>query len=175
MVPTTVPGSPRGPVSYEIESSKEDYVNEEDQSPSHLSLLRQGRRFNKIPRNQVTSTSTTTVFAFSSLPIKRAITPVNPPVTGQNGVLLCIPPGYVICWLRQTKRMRDFSTKTSDGWILTYYLIYKISDDFFQSAVHIIFNCINTRKITYNSLLLTVEIRSEDPKSRIGNYFVFPS
>ena len=175
MVPTTVPGSPRGPVSYEIESSKEDYVNEEDQSLIYLSLLRQGRRFNKIPRNQVTSTSTTTVFAFSSLPIKRAITPVNPPVTGQNGVLLCIPPGYVICWLRQTKWMQHFSTKTSDGLILKHYLINEISDDFFQSAVHIIFNCINTRKITYNSLLLTVEIRSEDPKSRIGNYFVSPS
>lgn len=89
----TIMGTQKGADNYEIESSKEEYM--EDLHASQKSPLRQERRAGF--RLQVTETSTVTVFVFNPTAIKKAITPVATPTAGQPGALLCIPPGLAVC------------------------------------------------------------------------------
>lgn len=97
--------SQQSPV-YSIESSKDEDLNEE----RHLGyyemeeLTRRDRAMFGWP-----TTRTVTVVATQTSIVTQAVSPMHPPIGSPTGLLICVPPGLVVCvWINCSRRNSFF-------------------------------------------------------------------
>lgn len=97
MEPTVLISDPLRSAVREIESSKyEDLIDGRselnDYDLPELLTRKDRAMFNRVP-----STSTVTVIAMETYVVTKAINPVTSVSSQITGVLICVPPGLVVC------------------------------------------------------------------------------
>lgn len=93
----TVLGDPLRSAVHEIESSKYEDLIDDSPEFNYYDLPELSARKDRAMFNRAPSTSTVTVITMETSVVTKAINPVISVASQLSGVLICLPPGLVVC------------------------------------------------------------------------------